>query len=74
MLRGTLTYTGSLGPGEAVTSKVFSDVTDLDFDLAGEVLTVTYGTPSKKQALSLHATTAVAFTISAGVSMAVVVS
>lgn len=72
MLRGTLTYTGSLGAGEAVTSLVFSDVTDLDFDLAEEVLTVTYGTPSKKQSLSLHATSSVAFTISAGVSMAVV--
>lgn len=65
----TLTITGKLGPGNTVTSLVFNNVIDLDFQLDKSNLSVTYlGSQNmpKTQNFDIFATTTVTFTISAG--------
>lgn len=59
-----LTYTGSIGPGQALTSQVFTDVTDLTFDLIGKMLFVSWGVPNVTAQLSLAANATVSWTIS----------
>lgn len=72
---GTLTYTGKIGPALALTTSVFSDVTDLDYQLDKEVLKVTYGLQASKIAyLDLRASTTGTMTFAVGVSLAAVVS
>lgn len=73
-MTGTLTYTGVIGPAQALTTEVFTDVTDLDFDFNHETLRVTYGTPSKIAYLDLKGSATTTFTIVTGVSAAVTVS
>ena len=63
-MTGTLTYTGVAGPGRTLTSAVFSDVTDLDYQFANGTLKVTYGTPSKIVYLDLTGTVTITMTIS----------
>ena len=43
MSSGNLTITGITGPGESVTSKVISDVKSIEFNIAKNVIKVTYG-------------------------------
>lgn len=38
---GKITVTGSTGPGQAVTTQVFTDVNDIEFDILRNVLKVT---------------------------------
>lgn len=73
-MTGTLTYTGKIGPALALTTTVFNDVTDLDYQLDKNVLKVTYGTPSKIAYLDLFASTVSTHTLVAGVSLVAVVS
>lgn len=68
---GTLTYTGSTGPGQALTSAVFNNVTDIEFDYIHQVLRVTYsntGGPSIIAILDLSVPTTFTYTLSGGVA------
>ena len=73
-MTGTVTYTGTTGAGQALSSTVLSDVTNIDFDLAAAVLRVTYGSPSKIAQLDLSLMATVTATLVTGVSAAFTVS
>ncbi len=61
-----VTYTGVIGPGTALTSAVFNDVTDLRLHLSRGVAEITYGTPSQIAIVEISATTTLTDTISSG--------
>lgn len=61
-----LTYSGSTGPGQALTTALFTDVTELNYDLPHKTLKVVWGIPSITTVLSLSASTTVTHTISGG--------
>ena len=73
-MTGTLTYTGTTGPAMALTAAVFNNVQRLEFDIAKEVLHVTYDQPEKTAHLDLRASATMSATLVAGVSMSVTVS
>lgn len=41
MPTGTVTITGTLGPGQSVTSLAFDNVSSINFDLARSVISIT---------------------------------
>ena len=71
---GTVTVTGTLGPDKDVTSLLFENVVDLDFQFDRRVLVIKQSTPpSKYTEFDYSLVTAVTFTI-AGTLTTVVVS
>jgi hypothetical protein len=66
-----LTYTGGIGPGNAVTSLAFNNVTDLEFDFVKKVIIVTYlatnGIDPLVQSLDLNVLSTITWTTAAGV-------
>lgn len=62
----TVTFTGQLGPGLTITAKVFSNVTDVDFQIDRGVLQITHGIPQQITHLELSNTATVTDTISSG--------
>ena len=74
-MTGTLTYTGVIGPALTLTTTVFADVVDLEYDLVKETLRVSYGLTATKIAyLDLKASGTGTMTFVAGVSLATVIS
>jgi hypothetical protein len=66
-----LTITGKIGPGNTVTSLLFANVTDVDFQVARGVLQVSFltsGGQPKTQSFDLAQSTTVTYSISGGVA------
>lgn len=69
-----ITVTSTTGPGLSLTSQLFNNVTNLNFDYLAGVLTITWNDPlqgSKKTAVSLSSITTVTYTISSGIATVV---
>jgi len=66
-----LTYTGGVGPGNSVSSLVFNNVIDLEFDFIKKVIIVTYlssnGIDPLVQTLDLNVLSTITWTTAAGV-------
>jgi hypothetical protein len=66
-----LTYTGGVGPGNSVTSLVFNNVIDLEFDFNKKVIIVTYlttgGINPLVQTLDLNVLSTINWTTASGV-------
>ena len=66
-----LTYTGGIGPGNSVTSLVFNNVIDLEFDFNKKVIIVTYlttgGINPLVQSLDLNVLSTITWTTASGV-------
>ena len=65
---GTATITGKTGIGVTVTALVCADVTDIDFQLAANVIRVTWGTPSRVSFFDLDTIATVTYTIASHVA------
>lgn len=68
---GTVTVTGSTGPGQAVTSQKFTDVTKIEADLGANVLKITRAGAGGIIYYDYSALGTVTWTISGGVTTAV---
>lgn len=68
---GTVTVTGSTGPGQAVTSLKFTDVTKIEADLGANVLKITRAGAGGISYYDYSALGTVTWTISGGVTTAV---
>lgn len=64
----TVTVTGSTGPGQAVTSLKFTDVTDLEVDFLRNVLKITRAGAGGISYFDYSALSTVTWTISGGLS------
>jgi len=66
-----LTYTGGVGPGNSVSSLVFNNVIDLEFDFNKKVIIVTYlttgGINPLVQTLDLNVLTTINWATASGV-------
>lgn len=71
---GTVTYSGVTGPGQTLTSAVFSNVHSIKFNYDKEVIELNYDNPEKTTYLDLRATTTITPTVVAGVSVGLVIS
>ena len=60
------TVTGKIGPGATITSQVFSNVTDIEFDQRAQILRLT--TDGKIVEVDLYGITTVTYTIAAHVA------
>lgn len=60
----TLTYTGKIGPGNTLTAKVFSDVTDIAFHLDRKTIEVTHAIPPRISHLDYVGVATITYTIS----------
>lgn len=66
-----LTYTGVVGPGQALTAAVFNDVKELSLIPESGILKVRYGSNEVKD-LDLQARSTITITIASGVITATV--
>jgi hypothetical protein len=66
MATNTATITGKAGPGLTVTATVLNNVTDIDFNLVGYVLTITGS--GYRQEFDLYNTATVTYTISSKIA------
>jgi len=65
-----LTYTGGIGPGNSVTSLVFNNVVDMEFNFIDKVIIVSYldaAGMNKVQSLDLNVLTTITWTTASGV-------
>lgn len=70
MATNKVTYTGTIGPGNTVTSLVFNDVVDLRFNFIEQTVTISYTTAGamKVVTLSLSNEATVTYTIATGIA------
>jgi len=65
-----LTYTGGIGPGNSVSSLVFNNVVDMEFNFIDKVIIVSYldaAGMNKVQSLDLNVLTTITWTTASGV-------
>lgn len=64
-----ITVTGKTGPGLTETAIVYNNITDLDFNLGSNVLTITHGlVNSRKTEVDLYSIATITYTVSAHVA------
>lgn len=70
MAVNTITYTGVIGPGTSLTTKLFDDVRNFSIDYDEQTITINYGPRGNvKQAIvSLAGTTTFTYTITGGIA------
>jgi len=61
---GTVTVTGKVGPGLTLTAGVFTNVSDLHFNFANELVQITQTEPNKITDVDVTAATTITMTVS----------
>jgi hypothetical protein len=64
----TVTITSSTGPGQAVTSLKYTDITKLNFNFGANTVAMEHTTPLGTQYFDYSAMNTVTFTISSGLT------